>query len=87
MCYLESVYHESCGHWGKNINSAPCIRAEGPGLSQGCWEARLNGVVRVRTKCLACAGSRGPFERLSEKTKSLLKRASRGTSGKCKKVS
>jgi hypothetical protein len=76
MCNLESVYHEPCGHWGKNINSAPCIRAEGPGLSQGCWEARLNGVVRVRSGCPACTRRRGPFERLSERTRTSLKRTS-----------
>ena len=74
MCRLESVYHAPCGHWGKDRNSAPCVRAEGAGLSQGCWEAQLNGLVRVETRCPACACRGGPFERLSEKTKTSLKR-------------
>lgn len=55
MCFLEETYHVPCGHWGSKINRFPCSRAIGHnGLRQGCWNANVDGVVRLDTECIAC---------------------------------
>lgn len=55
MCVLESMFHVPCGHWGGKLNSLPCARAKGSiGLTQGCWDANAEGVVRLDTMCASC---------------------------------
>lgn len=55
MCVLEDAYHARCGHWGGKVNSLPCARAKGgTGLKQGCWDANVEGVLRLDSMCVSC---------------------------------
>ena len=54
MCVLENIQY-TCGHYGGTVNSQPCARAIGSaGLTKGCWDATVEGVLRIETKCAAC---------------------------------
>lgn len=55
MCLVEQTFHVPCGHWGENMNTDPCARAQGnTGLRKGCWDATVEGVRRLDTMCSSC---------------------------------
>ena len=55
MCLTQDTYHVSCGHWGPRQTCEPCAAAIGqPGLSQGCWNSRVDGIRRIHSSCHSC---------------------------------
>ncbi|KZF18962.1 hypothetical protein L228DRAFT_51528 [Xylona heveae TC161] len=55
MCHLEHTFHLPCGHWGKNKNVQPCIRAQtAEGLTQGCWDSQSLGTNNSQGLCPDC---------------------------------
>lgn len=71
MCWVESVFHLECRHWGRDRNREPCPRATPSGQSIGCSDSQPLGTVTVPQKCPRCQdqeqqGGWMPFRSLTE---------------------
>ncbi|KAI9752936.1 MAG: hypothetical protein M1815_000193 [Lichina confinis] len=71
MCWISTIFHRPCGHWGKDRNRYPCARAWGSNHAFRCPDSQSLGTTTVLEKCPNCIyrdGNGGwmPFRQLSD---------------------